>query len=194
VAVHLADTSGDLRMASMRAVAAQLDTGVASLYRYVSTRDELLDLMVDRAFGDLDLGTFTPTGDWRVDLREVGRRLLAVFRRHPWLSSVPGVIHLIGPHIAGYLDAGLGVVSGLPGSGRSKLEAIALMAGVLSLFDRHVAADAPAYRMDSSAFGMPHLAAVIGEVAADPPPAEASQLTDHLLDLAVRVVGGILQV
>src|SRR4051794_24992336 len=44
VAVHLADTSGDLRMASMRAVAAQLDTGVASLYRYVSTRDELLDL------------------------------------------------------------------------------------------------------------------------------------------------------
>ena len=31
----------------MRRVAAELGTGAASLYRYVETRDDLLDLMTD---------------------------------------------------------------------------------------------------------------------------------------------------
>ncbi|MEK8106005.1 helix-turn-helix domain-containing protein [Micromonospora sp. M12] len=49
-AIALADAGG-LTAVSMRAVAAALDTGAGSLYRYLSSRDDLLDLMTDRAVG-----------------------------------------------------------------------------------------------------------------------------------------------
>ena len=45
-AIGVADREG-LDAVSMRRVAAELGTGAASLYRYVETRDELLDLMCD---------------------------------------------------------------------------------------------------------------------------------------------------
>jgi hypothetical protein len=48
--------------------------------------------------------------------------------------------------------------------------------------------------MDPSALGLPHLGAVIGELATDPPRADPAELTEHLLDLAVLVVGGMLQI
>jgi len=192
VAVQLADAGG-LRAASMRAVAARLDTGVASLYRYVTTRDELVDLMIDAALADLDLATVVPTGDWRDDLRELGRRVLDVFRRHPWLSAVPGVIHVLGPHIAQYLDVGLGIVDGLPADTRSKLEAIALMAGVLSLFDRHLAAGAPTYRLAPMEIELPNLTRAVGGLAGGPQREAGADHTEHLLDLSVRVVDGLLR-
>jgi AcrR family transcriptional regulator len=192
VAVQLADAGG-LRTASMRAVAARLDTGVASLYRYVTTRDELVDLMIDAALADLDLVTLELSGDWQDDLREVGRRVLDVFGRHPWLSSVPGVIHVLGPHIAEYLDVGLGIVAELAADTRSKLEAIALMGGVLSLFDRHLAAGSPSYRLAPMEIDLPNLARAVGELAGGRQGAEATDPTEHLLDLAVRVVDGLLR-
>ena len=193
VAVRLAD-SGGLRTASMRAVAARLDTGVASLYRYVATRDELVDLMIDAALADLDLSTVELTGDWRRDLRAIARRVLEVFRLHPWLSSVPGVIHVIGPHIAEYLDVGLGILAELPADTRSKLEAVALMAGVLSLFDRHLAAGSPTYRLAPMDIELSNLARAVGELATGTPLSDPAEPTEHLLDLAVRVVDGMLRV
>ena len=51
-AVALADADG-LDAVSMRAVATALGTGAGSLYRYLSSRDDLLDLMVDRVAGEL---------------------------------------------------------------------------------------------------------------------------------------------
>ena len=45
-AIGIADREG-LDAVSMRRVAAELGTGAASLYRYVDTREELLDLMSD---------------------------------------------------------------------------------------------------------------------------------------------------
>ncbi len=49
-----ADAEG-LAAVSMRALAQRLGTGPASLYRYVGSRDELLDLMADAVAGELDL-------------------------------------------------------------------------------------------------------------------------------------------
>src|SRR5947208_2069165 len=53
-AIELADAHG-LAAVSMRRVAARLATGPASLYRYVSGRAEILDLMVDAVTGEVDL-------------------------------------------------------------------------------------------------------------------------------------------
>ena len=84
VAIVIADTEG-LSALSMRRVAADLGSGTASLYRYVDSRDELLDLMIDEARGEGRLPTLS--GDWRVDLTSVARHVRATLLRHPWLSS-----------------------------------------------------------------------------------------------------------
>src|SRR4029079_12687901 len=60
-AVAIADREG-LDAVSMRRVAARLGTGAASLYRYLESREDLLDLMVDATGAEY---VFTaPTGDW----------------------------------------------------------------------------------------------------------------------------------
>jgi AcrR family transcriptional regulator len=55
---------------SMRRVAQALDTGPASLYVYVANRDELLDLMLDRAISELSVPEPDPAR-WREQLKEL---------------------------------------------------------------------------------------------------------------------------
>ncbi|MEU8437219.1 TetR/AcrR family transcriptional regulator [Streptomyces sp. NPDC029216] len=83
-AIAIADTEG-LPGLSMRRIATELGSGTASLYRYVTSRDELLDLMIDAVQGE----TAPPalTGNWRTDLTNVAKRLRALVLRHPWLGS-----------------------------------------------------------------------------------------------------------
>ena len=84
-AVAIADREG-LDVVSMRRVATELGTGAASLYRYVDTREDLLDLMID-ATGTEYLAT-APTGDWLADLLDIGDQARVIMRRHPWLPSL----------------------------------------------------------------------------------------------------------
>ena len=79
-AVAIADREG-LDAVSMRRVAAELGTGAASLYRYLDTREDLLDLMTDAVTGEFSL--VPPTGDWAADLVAVGEQPMRVFR---WLD------------------------------------------------------------------------------------------------------------
>jgi AcrR family transcriptional regulator len=82
-AIKIADTEG-LAALSMRRVAADLGSGTASLYRYVASRDELLDLMIDAVHGQAAPPPLT--GDWRTDLAHVARHTRATLLRHPWLG------------------------------------------------------------------------------------------------------------
>ncbi len=52
-AVEVLDESGVAGL-SMRKVAQRLDTGAASLYAYVSGKDELLELVFDELVGQVD--------------------------------------------------------------------------------------------------------------------------------------------
>src|SRR4051812_33820107 len=83
-ALVIADQEG-LSALSMRRVAADLSSGTASLYRYVASRDELLDLMIDEVHGEA--GPPALTGDWRLDLTHVAQDVRATLLRHPWLGS-----------------------------------------------------------------------------------------------------------
>jgi AcrR family transcriptional regulator len=76
-ALELLHTEG-YEATSMRRVAQALDTGPASLYVYVANRDELLELMLDRALSTVPLPTPDPPR-WREQLKElltaIGRML-----------------------------------------------------------------------------------------------------------------------
>lgn len=86
-AIAIADAEG-LPAVSMRRVATDLGSGTASLYRYVASRDELLDLMIDEVKGAEHTEI---TGDWRADLASVAHQVRLTLLRHPWLSGeLPG--------------------------------------------------------------------------------------------------------
>ncbi len=72
---------------TMRRVAAELDTGPASLYVYVRNREELLRQMLDRASGDVGLEEIDPAR-WRKQVHELVERWLRAMGMYPGLASV----------------------------------------------------------------------------------------------------------
>ncbi|GAB3975721.1 winged helix-turn-helix transcriptional regulator [Plantactinospora veratri] len=86
VAIGLADAHG-LATLSMRRVATALDAGVMSLYRYVPGKAELVDLMVETAFGEIDYPEPGPAG-WRARIELAARREWAMYQRHPWVLPI----------------------------------------------------------------------------------------------------------
>ena len=123
-AIELARTGGVGEL-SMRAVASQLGYTTMSLYRYVRSKDELLDLMVDAAVGEPPALDDLP-GGWRAKLERWARAEWVVFLRHPW---APQIIArpLMGPGQMSWLEAGLRALAGTGLDVGEKLEAIALV-------------------------------------------------------------------
>ncbi|MFI5712156.1 TetR/AcrR family transcriptional regulator C-terminal domain-containing protein [Kribbella sp. NPDC051620] len=98
-ALAVADAEG-LDAVSMRRVAGDLGSGTATLYRYITNRDELIDLMIDAVYaedplpepplpGDTDRpdGDAGSAGDWSAGLAAVAHALRATLLRHPWLAG-----------------------------------------------------------------------------------------------------------
>jgi AcrR family transcriptional regulator len=112
-AVRIADAEG-LEAASMRRIAAEIGTGAMSLYRYVPSRDDLLELMVDHVIGELDLPE-RPSGDWRADLTLLAERTRAMRLRHPWMSETRRARSAFGPNQLRMLEFGMGTLDvGIP--------------------------------------------------------------------------------
>ncbi|MEU1994202.1 TetR/AcrR family transcriptional regulator [Nocardia gamkensis] len=91
--VAIADAEG-IDALSMRRVAAELSTGTTSLYRYVDSRDDLLDLMADAVQDD-----HAPlTGDWRADLEAYAHHERELWLRHTWLAPLLATRPSLGPN------------------------------------------------------------------------------------------------
>ncbi|RFS83884.1 TetR/AcrR family transcriptional regulator [Actinomadura spongiicola] len=95
-AIRVADADG-LDAASMRRIAAELGTGAMSLYRYVPSRGDLLDLMADHVLAEMDIPD-RPSGDWRADLTLIADRTRALWLRHPWLAALRRPGPALGPN------------------------------------------------------------------------------------------------
>ncbi|WP_245667890.1 TetR/AcrR family transcriptional regulator [Actinomadura macra] len=112
-AVRIADADG-LEAASMRRIAAELGTGAMSLYRYVPSRDDLIELMYDHVVGQPDLPD-RPTGDWRADLTLVARNTRETLLRHPWVAALHRSRLTYGPNQLRLLEFTLGALDvGIP--------------------------------------------------------------------------------
>lgn len=109
-AIRIADTEG-LDAVSMRRVAAELGAGTTSLYRYVSKKDEVLELMGDEVMGELR-DTVLPPG-WRDGLRTIARLLREVSLRHPWLPAVAAGRAIHGPHSLRWRELTLSAFDGV---------------------------------------------------------------------------------
>ncbi|MGW4273844.1 TetR/AcrR family transcriptional regulator [Streptomyces seoulensis] len=95
--VRLLDAEG-LAGFSMRRLAAELNVTAMSVYWYVDTKDDLLELALDAAFGELPLPRPDTGEDWRGELRALAVGYRALLVRHPWLSPLAGRYLNIGPN------------------------------------------------------------------------------------------------
>lgn len=94
-AIELADELG-LEATSMRCVSRALGVGTMSLYRYVPSKDALVDLMFDTVLSRQPRADELP-GDWRAKLEAVARTDLAFYLRHPWVLEISNTRPPLGP-------------------------------------------------------------------------------------------------
>ncbi|MFC8738340.1 TetR/AcrR family transcriptional regulator [Streptomyces sp. NPDC057176] len=109
-AVALADEGG-LAAVSLRKVAARLDAGPMRLYGYISTKDELFDLMVDAVYAEILPGE--RAGDWREALRSLAHGTRRAALRHEWLADLLGGRPALGPNGLAVSEATLAALDGL---------------------------------------------------------------------------------
>ncbi|MGW7613953.1 TetR/AcrR family transcriptional regulator [Streptomyces sp. NPDC054766] len=96
VTVRLLDAEG-LAKFSMRRLAAELNVTAMSVYWYVDTKDDLLELALDAVFGELELPEAESEEGWRDQLRALAVGYRALLVRHPWVSTLIGNFLNIGP-------------------------------------------------------------------------------------------------
>ncbi|HEV8556153.1 MAG TPA: TetR/AcrR family transcriptional regulator C-terminal domain-containing protein [Actinophytocola sp.] len=85
-AIAIADAEG-MPAVSMRRVATDLGVATMSLYRHVSSKDDLILHMADAVVADEPLPA-RPPAHWRACLEFAPRLLWTTCRRHPWLAEV----------------------------------------------------------------------------------------------------------
>ncbi|MEV6298569.1 TetR/AcrR family transcriptional regulator C-terminal domain-containing protein [Actinoplanes sp. NPDC051861] len=91
-AIRIADANG-LEAASMARVAADLGVATMTLYTYVPSRADLIDLMVDEA--QLERTLINPEKSDSV--RRFAAQTTTMFTKHPWLTEVTLARPPLGP-------------------------------------------------------------------------------------------------
>jgi AcrR family transcriptional regulator len=146
-AIAIADRDG-LEAVSMRGVAGALGTGAGSLYRYIESRGDLLDLMADAAGAEYRFAA--PTGDWLADLIGIGQQARLIMRRHPWLATLVIARPVLGPNGLVLLERVLGLLAPCPASLAAKLDAFAMLTAVTALFAQNESGGGPGTERDAA--------------------------------------------
>jgi AcrR family transcriptional regulator len=128
-AVAIAGEQG-LEAVTIRSVAARLGVGAMSLYSYVPDKQALIYDMVEQVSAELELPP-EASGDWRADLRLLAGRQRALLHRHPWLITAMSHRQPLGPATLAYLEFTLGALEPTGLDAGSRLEAVALLNGLV---------------------------------------------------------------
>lgn len=107
-ALDLADRDG-FEACTMRKLGARLGVEAMSLYRYVTSKEDLLGGLVDLVFAEVEVDE-PGTTDWRTAMRDRARSHRAAMRRHSWaIGHMEGRLRP-GPESLRVHDATLGIL------------------------------------------------------------------------------------
>ncbi len=107
-ALRIVDREG-LDALSMRRVAQELGTGAASLYAYVSSKEDLLEQLIDRVIGEVALPEVDPDR-WVEQLKQVHHERRRVFLGHRDLLRAARGNVPIGPNSLRMTEVTLGLL------------------------------------------------------------------------------------
>ena len=95
--VAVADEGGTGAL-TMAAVARHLGPYTPmALYRYIASKDGLVDLMLDHVTGEIELPD-RPGAGWRADLETIALASWAMVNRHPWYAQLVHSRPPLGPN------------------------------------------------------------------------------------------------
>ncbi|MFD4603165.1 TetR/AcrR family transcriptional regulator [Streptomyces sp. NPDC058464] len=110
-AVELAD-SGGLDTLTMRSVAQRLGVTPMTIYTYVPGKAELLDLMLDTAYLRMPRTDHTGAA-WGTKVAAVAHENRDLYRRHPWVATLPTARPPLGPGLMAKYEHELAAFDGL---------------------------------------------------------------------------------
>jgi AcrR family transcriptional regulator len=123
-ALRVADAEG-LEAVSMRRIAGELGVGTMTLYYYVRTKDELIELMQNEMMAEVLVPDGELPSDWRGALEAIARRTRDTFLRHSWAISAPPTSG--GPNAIAHFEQSLAAVSSLGADRVTRLEVILMV-------------------------------------------------------------------
>ena len=152
-AVRIGDTEG-LDAVSMARVAAELGFTPMSLYRYVTSKDELLQLMWNASALGAENLVLKGRG-WRAKLRMWATVQREGIDRHPWITQMPMAAPPLAPNSLTFVERGLESLDNTGLSDADKLRVIGLLSSYTLSEARmaHDAARAAAHAASTSAPG-----------------------------------------
>jgi AcrR family transcriptional regulator len=111
-ALAIADAEG-FEALSMRRIASELGAGTMTIYHYVATKDELINLVGDAVMADMIIPDDELPGGWREGMAEIARRTLRIFDKHPWIVEHMGEgdPDAAGPNVLRHVEQTLAVAS-----------------------------------------------------------------------------------
>jgi AcrR family transcriptional regulator len=174
-AIRLADAEG-LEGVSMARVAAELGFTTMSLYRYVSSKEELLQLMWNGSARGAESLVLEGDG-WRAKLRSWAVIQWDMLDRHPWITQMPMAAPPMAPNSMVFVELGLGAMDGTPLADADKLRLIGLISSY-TLSEARMAYDALRAARDAAA------AAAAGDGGEPAPPWTYDALLRELADEA----------
>ncbi|GAA2635743.1 TetR/AcrR family transcriptional regulator [Actinomadura fulvescens] len=126
-AIDIADGEG-IEAVSMQRVAANLDVTKMALYRHVSSKAELVAVMIETAVGEPPDVTHI-RGGWRPRIERWAELMRATWQKHPWLPTATTGDRAIGPREIGWTESALSAFAGTPLSGAERIDAVFLLSG-----------------------------------------------------------------
>ncbi|WP_246066868.1 TetR/AcrR family transcriptional regulator [Paenibacillus koleovorans] len=111
-AVAIADRDG-LGMVSMSRVAQSLGFTTMSLYRYLTSKEDLLTLMQD-AVSVISIPPEVEGKPWRDEMKEYVWACVAIFQQHPWYADIPVTNVPLGPNNMAVIDWMLRIMRDFP--------------------------------------------------------------------------------
>jgi AcrR family transcriptional regulator len=96
---------------SMRRVAEELGTGPASLYWHVASKDELINLLIDRVASEIELPPPDPAR-WQEQAKEWMLQARRVFQRYPGVAGLTLGRIPVGPTLVRWTEWGLALLRG----------------------------------------------------------------------------------
>src|SRR3984957_18797498 len=165
-AVRVADVEG-LEAVSMARVAKELGFTTMSLYRYVTSKDELLQLMWNASAQGAESLVLEGDG-WRSRLRMWAMVKSDMMDRHPWITQMPMAAPPLAPNSLAFVEHGLEALDRTSLGDADKLRVIGLLSSY-ALSEARMANDAA--RAAQAAAGAAGAAAETARGAAGAPPA-----------------------
>jgi AcrR family transcriptional regulator len=124
-AVRVADTDG-LEAVSMARVAKELGFTTMSLYRYVTSKDELLQLMWNASAQGAE-SLVLDGDDWRDRLWQWALIQREMMDRHPWITQMPMAAPPLAPNSLTFVERGLETLDGTGLADADKIRVIGLL-------------------------------------------------------------------